>query len=90
MPVDYGVLVDSQLPSFTEQLTPRESCPATRRQLLKISDAVSQVPRGAPLPMALTGRGEARRRHVDCGNTVNVIGLLDPAFGNSCSNGSGN
>ncbi|MGW4385517.1 chaplin [Streptomyces sp. NBC_00063] len=25
-----------------------------------------------------------------CGNTVNVIGLLNPAFGNSCSNGSGN
>ncbi|MFD0065100.1 chaplin [Streptomyces sp. NPDC056690] len=24
-----------------------------------------------------------------CGNTVNVIGLLNPAFGNSCSNGSG-
>jgi hypothetical protein len=23
-----------------------------------------------------------------CGNTVNVIGLLNPAFGNSCSNGS--
>ncbi|MFC9493497.1 chaplin [Streptomyces sp. NPDC056982] len=25
-----------------------------------------------------------------CGNTVNVIGLLNPTFGNSCSNGSGN
>ncbi|RAJ69452.1 small secreted domain DUF320 [Streptomyces sp. PsTaAH-137] len=25
-----------------------------------------------------------------CGNTVNVIGLLNPAFGNSCANGSGN
>ncbi|MFC9455200.1 chaplin [Streptomyces sp. NPDC056983] len=24
-----------------------------------------------------------------CGDTVNVIGLLNPAFGNSCSNGSG-
>ncbi|MCQ4205621.1 chaplin [Streptomyces longispororuber] len=23
-----------------------------------------------------------------CGNTVNVIGLLNPAFGNNCSNGS--
>ncbi|MET8682671.1 chaplin [Streptomyces sp. NPDC004732] len=23
-----------------------------------------------------------------CGNTVNVIGLLNPAFGNSCANGS--
>ncbi|MFJ8491043.1 chaplin [Streptomyces sp. NPDC094038] len=22
-----------------------------------------------------------------CGNTVNVIGLLNPAFGNSCTNG---
>ncbi|MER5951731.1 chaplin [Streptomyces sp. NPDC001904] len=25
-----------------------------------------------------------------CGNTVNVIGLLNPAFGNSCANGSDN
>ncbi|WP_394427096.1 chaplin [Streptomyces sp. SGAir0957] len=25
-----------------------------------------------------------------CGNTVNVIGLLNPAFGNSCANGSAN
>ncbi|MGW4029943.1 chaplin family protein [Streptomyces sp. NPDC004838] len=24
-----------------------------------------------------------------CGNTVNVIGLLNPAFGNTCVNGSG-
>ncbi|MFI8072161.1 chaplin [Streptomyces sp. NPDC086033] len=24
-----------------------------------------------------------------CGNTVNVIGLLNPAFGNHCENGSG-
>lgn len=24
-----------------------------------------------------------------CGNTVSVIGLLNPAFGNSCANGSG-
>ncbi|MFE0206878.1 chaplin [Streptomyces sp. NPDC058985] len=24
-----------------------------------------------------------------CGNTVNVIGLLNPAFGNSCANMSG-
>ncbi|WP_353943312.1 chaplin [Streptomyces sp. HUAS MG91] len=23
-----------------------------------------------------------------CGNTVNVVGLLNPAFGNSCANGS--
>ncbi|MGY0021589.1 chaplin [Streptomyces sp. cg35] len=24
-----------------------------------------------------------------CGNTVSVIGLLNPAFGNTCANGSG-
>ncbi|MER7053270.1 chaplin [Streptomyces sp. NPDC000351] len=24
-----------------------------------------------------------------CGNTVNVVGLLNPAFGNSCANASG-
>ncbi|MBX4179511.1 chaplin [Streptomyces geysiriensis] len=24
-----------------------------------------------------------------CGNTINVIGLLNPAFGNSCENGDG-
>jgi hypothetical protein len=24
-----------------------------------------------------------------CGNTVNVVGLLNPAFGNHCENGSG-
>ncbi|MBO1337961.1 chaplin [Streptomyces sp. VRA16 Mangrove soil] len=24
-----------------------------------------------------------------CGNTVNAIGLLNPAFGNACANGSG-
>lgn len=24
-----------------------------------------------------------------CGNTINAIGLLNPAFGNSCSNGFG-
>lgn len=25
-----------------------------------------------------------------CGNSVNVIGLLNPTFGNACVNGSGN
>ncbi|OKK16255.1 hypothetical protein AMK16_26705 [Streptomyces sp. CB00455] len=25
-----------------------------------------------------------------CGNTVNIVGLLNPAFGNTCINASGN
>ncbi|MFF8264994.1 chaplin [Streptomyces virginiae] len=25
-----------------------------------------------------------------CGNTINVVGLLNPAFGNTCINASGN
>lgn len=24
-----------------------------------------------------------------CGNTINVVGLLNPAFGNTCVNGGG-
>lgn len=40
-----------------------------------LSGNVIQVPIDAPINV--------------CGNSVNVVGLLNPAFGNTCSNGEG-
>ncbi|MFJ2742712.1 chaplin, partial [Streptomyces sp. NPDC087440] len=42
-------------------------------------------------PGVISGNSVQAPVHVPvnlCGNTVNVIGLLNPAFGNKCSNGS--
>ncbi|MFQ6144524.1 chaplin [Streptomyces sp. SID10815] len=51
--------------------------------------------RGAAVgsPGVLSGNVVQAPVHVPvnaCGNSVNVIGLLNPTFGNSCSNGSDN
>ncbi|MEU5363598.1 chaplin family protein [Streptomyces sp. NPDC005925] len=43
-------------------------------------------------PGVLSGNSVSAPVHVPvnvCGNTVNVIGVLNPAMGNSCANGSG-